>query len=347
MKRVAIIGVGLFSAGGPTLDQTWDFLLAGKSSHLVEGISGNHARRLSKLARVAIDKAIPPLPVGVPIDALCIGSTSASFFEVGHGAELEPGYLGLGLARDYRISSWFQTSQACASSSHAIALGADMIRWGRDVNVVLAGGADEVTPCVTAAFEAVRLHTDQCRPFGAERTGLVLGEAAAFVLLAAEGIGEALCYLDGIGLTCDAGDSVAPTGNGMSRAIVDAGRDAESGQVDFVVAHGTGTKLGDSFEADVISRVLYGWDMQNPPVSSYKGSLGHPQGASGAVGVALAVKALQTQTMFPTLRGKQDPEIPIQVVTTPTMARLKRVLCLSYGSWGTNAALLLKAPEAK
>ena len=372
-KRIEIIGASLVSSGGETLEQTWEFISKGYSSckplpeefschvqsnrgHWITTFERNPYRLLA-LAEKAIEQLFDGLEdrVGskqeIPsIGALCIGSTSSSFTEVERGVEVKPDYLGANLARKFEIPLWFQTSQACASSSHAIALGADLIRNGK-VDTVLAGGVDELACCVMAAFEAVKLHCDECKPFDRDRQGLVLGEAAAFVLMAREGLGQPWCYLDGAGLTCDAWNSVAPLQRGISKAILDAIVDAQCEKIDFVVTHGTGTKLNDFVEATAIWDAMKDLNFPFPVISSYKGSLGHPQGASGAVGIALAIQALRTQSLFPTVGLNQtDPAIPLEVVKTSSThlgTMLDEVLCLSYGSWGTNAAIVLSKREAR
>lgn len=343
MKRVAIIGVGLITAGGDTLPETWEFLQSGRRAYRIEHLE-EEPRRLQSLAHIAIDDALQSLPSDIQqVDALCLGSTSASFSQVERGIPLLPGYLVRILARHYDIKRWFQTSQACASSSYAIAMGADLIRHGF-AKVVLAGGADELTNCVQAAFSSVHLIAKECLPFGAHRRGIVLSEAAAFVLLAEEGIGDPICYVSPAGLTCDAHDSVAPTIEGITSAIMKA-VEVRATNIGFIVAHGTGTKVGDLAESEAIYRAACKLHIPTTAlVSSYKGSIGHPQGASGAVGVVLATEALRTQTAFPTLTGELDSAIHIPIATSAFKARdLTRVLCLSYGSWGVNSAMVLEA----
>ncbi|KKN32851.1 hypothetical protein LCGC14_0809690 [marine sediment metagenome] len=358
-ESVDILSVGLVSAGGWTLSETWANLIAGKDlrspmpldvaphvkskySYLVP-VDRCLPRRLTEIARRAAGQALAP--GSMEVDAVYVGSTSAAFNEVAQGQELDAGYLSEWLARRYKAPTWLQMSQACASSGYAIGLGADLIRSGR-ANVVLAGGADEVTAPAVAAFEAVRLHGDRCRPFDLERRNLVLGEAAAFVLLTKRGLGRPICSLDGVGLNCDAKDPAAPDPNGILRVILEAIKDAGYAQtgalaaVDLVIAHGTGTKINDLTESKAIMNSLG----PKPSVTSYKGALGHPQGASGAVALALAIQALKTGYVFPTV-GLQvkDPEIKASVAASVRQIPLERVLCLSSGSWGANAALAVSS----
>lgn len=363
---IDILGVGVVTAGGRNLDDTWKSVLSGEDlrrplpKYMVAGSRTVHGYqigrsdtvrfpgRLAFLAKRAADQALEMASQGrsltmVP-DAICVGSTSAGFYE----AEQEeihypPRYLVDSLGRWYGTTRTFQTSQACAASGHAIALGADLIRYG-GLDVVLVGGADELSASVIAAFNAVRLYGDQCHPYDVNRHGLALGEAAAFFVLARPGIGRAIAQLDGIGLSTDAVDAAAPDRAGISSAIIDALASSEWPDIQFICTHGTGTQLNDEVESQAIER-LFG--RPGPLVSSYKGSLGHPQGASGAVGMALAIKALQTQTAYPTVGIRElDPSIGVSVVQHPTPMKMSRVLCLSSGSWGANCALVVsEAPR--
>ncbi len=356
MDKVAILGVGLYTSGGETLDETWQFLQDGRTSVstlpdrirlLVKSDVGHRIvtvedgpYRLLRIAEKAARQALGAMDL-IP-DALVIGSTTASFPEVEAGDYYtHPSYLVKTLAGVLHIENYYQISQACASSGHAIAMGVDMIRQGR-AETVLVGGADELTCSAIAAFEAVNLYTPVCRPFDVDRKGVTLGEAGAFLLLAKEGIGQPLAYVTGVGLTCDAFSSVAPSQSGIERAIDYALQDAISLgiAINYVIAHGTGTKLNDQVEAAAIRAQCF-----HPFVSSYKGSLGHPQGASGAVGATLGVAALSKREIFPTVGMLiKDPALDIAVADGDSIRLgLSNVLVLSYGSWGTNAALVLEA----
>lgn len=359
MRKVGVLGIGLVASGGNTPDSVWERLVSGLSSYspvpdhfsqYVRTKKANFAKvdfhltgdeRLYNLARRSIDQALSGHGYIPTVDALCIGSSSASYAESEvEGISFAPGHLTEYLAMEYHIMKKFQFSQACASSGAAILAGVDMIRLGR-ADTVLAGGVDVVTRCVMSAFESIRIHSDVCRPFDSDRSCINLGEASAFVLLAKEGIGFPLAYLIGGSSSTDAYDSAAPSGYGLMNTIREALSDADLPVVDFVIAHGTGTKLSDDTESLAIQRSL-----GKVRVSSFKGGLGHTQGASGAVSVVLAVKALQTQTIFPTVGLEHsDPTIASRIILNTTAqkdVRLKTVLGLSFGTWGTNVALVVE-----
>lgn len=359
--RIGVLSAGMVSAGGKTLAETWDFVNGDIGSlvtlpyHL--GTTQRRAKvanlmaleytgikkigeRLFDIAVMAADQA-----VGVGnLDGICIGSTTDSYAAQEHGLPLE-NPLVVFLADRYRIPFHrFQFSNACASSSTAIAAGMDLIRSGR-ANTVLVGGADEVLASCIAAFDAVRIYGDECRPFDINRKGLTLGEGAAFFVLAKEGIGEPIAYLNGAGLTCDAKDEAAmdpyAIADAMVLAFIEAGD--EKRDLGFICAHGTGTKANDEAEAWAI-RLVYHHNV-TPPVVSYKGALGHPQGASGAFGLALTIESLRRQTIFANFGILQDdPALHLFVPGTPVEAKMKSAMVLSHGTWGVDTALHVSLP---
>ncbi len=158
----------------------------------------------------------------------------------------------------------FGVTSACSSSNHAIASAVDQIRLGR-ADVMLAGGTDApLVWGVLKGWEALRvLAPDTCRPFSADRQGLVLGEGAGMAVLETYEHAMArgatiLAELAGAGLSADASDIVAPTIEGPEAAmrfcLADAGLNPED--VDYLNAHGTGTKANDQIETAAIKRVF-------------------------------------------------------------------------------------------
>ena len=183
-----------------------------------------------------------------------------------------------------------------------------------------------------AAFDACRIYADECKPFDRDRKGLVLGEAAAFFLMARDTVGgRPLAWIDGVGSTCDAMDTAAMNSIAISKTIMQT----TPVDIDYIMAHGTGTIENDEAEADAIRQV---WpDCNTPLVASYKGALGHPQGASGAVGLALVFEAFETGHAFVTDIQNPDEELNLRLVGQPSL--LNRALVLSYGTWGVNTAM--------
>jgi nodulation protein E len=243
----------------------------------------------------------------------------------------------------------FATASACASSAHAIGVAFHMVRSGM-LDVALAGGADaSITPGYLKAWEAMRvLSPEACRPFSRDRTGLVIGEGAAIVLLeefsraAARGA-TVYAELVGFGMSADAADITAPSETGAAQAMRDALDDAgiAADAVGYINAHGTGTRLNDRTECAAIGAVFGG---RTPPASSSKSMLGHCLCASGALGFVSTVLALRHGVLPPTMGFRAaDPECPIDCV--PNEARPASVavaMANAFAFGGLNATLLAR-----
>jgi nodulation protein E len=238
----------------------------------------------------------------------------------------------------------FAVSSACSSSNHAIGQAFHLIRSGA-AQVMLAGGADAML-CFGGlkAWEGLRvLSSTGCRPFSADRDGMVMGEGAAVFVLEEWEHARArgapiLAELAGFAMTSDAADMVQPSATGAVRAMRLALRDAGLTQVDYINAHGTGTTANDRAEAQAIAAVFD----TPPPVSSTKSAHGHLMGGAGAVELLACLLALQG-TIPPTL-GFTAGDCPLDVV--PHQARQARVtttLSNSFAFGGLNAVLALRA----
>lgn len=317
-------------------------------------------RMLLAASEMAVTEARRTIPDVRP-DALFVGSTSdgLSEMEAWVGARDRTferhGYIGSlapGLGETCRIPSdrCWQFSEACASSSYAIAMAATSIAMGRS-EVAVAGGADRLCASVVSMFDAARIYAEELKPFDVNRKGVVLGEAAAYLVLASSDAmykirQTPLARLSGWGLTQDATGKATPEIDGIARAIREACWQADTFAIDFVCAHGTGTPSNDKVETSAILTAL----PAVPVVSSYKGALGHPQGASGAVGAALTIRAMQLGSPFPTVGLTDlDPEIAVPIARLEPWAyasdRIANALVLSSGSWGANAALVFSEVE--
>jgi len=239
---------------------------------------------------------------------------------------------------------------ACASATHAIGQAFHMVRNGQ-APIALGGGTEAcLTVGTVKAWEALRaLSTDTCRPFSRNRSGLVIGEGAAMFLL--EPRDRALArgarvYAEvlGFGMSADASDITAADADGGARAMRAALRDARANpeDVDYVNAHGTGTILNDRTESEALRKV-FGSHADRLAVSSSKAVLGHSMGAAGALELAAAALALQTQTIPPTANFEEpDPACDIDCV--PNVARSARVrmaMSNSFAFGGLNAVIAL------
>ncbi|MFC3206161.1 beta-ketoacyl-[acyl-carrier-protein] synthase family protein [Aquamicrobium soli] len=245
----------------------------------------------------------------------------------------------------------FGVTSACSSANHAIASAVDQIRLGR-ADVMLAGGTDApLSWGVLKAWEALRvLAPDTCRPFSADRQGLVLGEGAGMAVLesfdhaTARGA-EILGEIAGVGFSADASDIVAPTvegpENAMRACLADAGLNPED--VDYLNAHGTGTKANDMIETKAVKRV-FGSYVKDLSVSSTKSMHAHCLGASGALEMIACVNAIREGIVPPTANYREpDPECDLDITpNTPRERQVKVALSNAFAFGGTNAVLAFK-----
>jgi 3-oxoacyl-[acyl-carrier-protein] synthase II len=239
-------------------------------------------------------------------------------------------------------------ANACSAGGYALALGQDLVELG-EADAVVVAGADTMTESMLAMIGRFdETPTERVRPFDASRTGVLLGEgAAAMVLVPADGVAAAGVRLLGTGLSCDAGHETAPDPAGIRRAMTDAltraGR--EPREVDLVFAHGTGTRLNDPVEAGVL-RELYGTGEQAPLVTAVKGSVGHTSGVSPLTSLAVAVHTLR-RGVVPPIAGLRQPLAEgaglrfVHGRPRATAVRLAQVNAFGFG--GVNAVTLLEA----
>lgn len=249
-------------------------------------------------------------------------------------------------------------STACAASTDAIGQAFRMVRDGY-ADACLAGGAEaSVVEAVIGGFanmRALSLRNDDpagaCRPFDADRDGFVLGEGAAILVL--EPLHDALergariyAEVRGYGQSNDAHHMTAPdpSGAGAATAIRQALADAEMqpGQVDYVNAHATATRLADSAETAAV-RAAFGEHSRQLAISSTKSMTGHLLGAAGAVEAALTALAVQSQWVPPTINlVTPDPQCDLDYV--PGAGRTRRVdvaMSNSFAFGGHNSSLVL------
>jgi 3-oxoacyl-[acyl-carrier-protein] synthase II len=258
------------------------------------------------------------------------------------------------------------TSQttACAASNMAIGDALDAIRLGRAHTMFAGGGEAPVTEMAIAGFDAMRALSRRnddpegaSRPFDAERDGLVIGEAAAVLVLEelerAQARGARIyAELLGYGVSSDASHITEPdpTGSSPARAMRMAMEDAgiDPAEVGYVNAHATSTPVGDSSETKVIKLALGDEQARRTPISSTKGATGHTFGAAGAIEAAFSVLALRDEVLPPTINYENpDPDCDLDYI--PNVAReapgVKVAMSNSFGFGGHNAALVFRRWE--
>lgn len=246
----------------------------------------------------------------------------------------------------------FGVTSACASGNHAFSTALDMLRAGR-ADAIVAGGSDApVSYGIIKAWEAMRiLAKTGCRPFSADREGLVLGDGAGALVLETKESAERrgapmLAELAGTGLSADASDIVAPTIEGPAAAMRECLADAglEPADVDYVNAHGTATLGNDKTETRAI-REVFGDHADSLSVSSTKSMHAHCLGASSALEAIACIQAIRDGIVPPTVNYTEpDPDCDLDV--TPNEARkrpVKVALSNAFAFGGANAVVAFRA----
>jgi len=246
------------------------------------------------------------------------------------------------------------TATACSSSGHAIGQAFHLVKFGI-ADLMLAGGSEApITYGMIRSWESVRVlapgngdPSRACRPFSADREGLVIGEGAGVLLLeelehakqrGARIYGEVL----GFGLSSDASHITQPSIDGPARAVRMALAEGQINpeEVDYINAHGTGTRLNDATETQVIKEV-FKEHARRLAISSTKSMHGHTMGATGAIEMVATIQAIKQGVIPPTANYTQpDPECDLDYV--PNQAREKPVrvaVSNSFAFGGLNAVL--------
>ncbi|MCB2134475.1 MAG: beta-ketoacyl-[acyl-carrier-protein] synthase family protein [Rhodobacteraceae bacterium] len=245
----------------------------------------------------------------------------------------------------------FTVATACASSNHAMGLAFQLIRAG-SAPVIVTGGAEAML-CFGGlkAWEGLRVMSPEaCRPFSANRSGLVQGEGAAVFVFedwdhARRRGADILAEVAGFSMNADAKDIVVPDQSGAERAMAAALRDAGlgAGEVGYINAHGTGTKLNDKMECAAI-RAVFGAAAEQVAVSSTKSMHGHAIGAAGAIEILACLMALREGVVAPTI-GYEVPDLDCDLDIVANAARqadIRATISNAFAFGGQNAVLALK-----
>jgi len=366
--RIVVTGVALRSCLG-NLHQTWHSLLLGKTGLKISqpfselspyplGLIENKPLVLSSLVNPIIQEALSSASLSIPLAdcGVVIGSSRGCQGEwetllktgsVQGWQEMFPHQAATLTARHLRtLAPVLAPMNACSTGIWALARSYELLKEGLCQQVIAGAIETPITPLTIAGFQQMgALAKRGCYPFDLGREGLVLAEGAAVLIL--ESLESALtrgvtpiAEIKGFGLTCDAYHitSPEPRGHQAIRAIKDClGRSALAVEdIDLIYTHGTATRLNDEREAEII-QTIWGHNVQ---VSSIKGAIGHTLGASSASSVALALQSLKTQIVPPAV-GLNRPAFALNLAPEATSARLRNILCLSFGFGGQNAVLAL------
>ncbi|MCB7480233.1 beta-ketoacyl-[acyl-carrier-protein] synthase family protein [Christiangramia sediminis] len=262
-----------------------------------------------------------------------------------------PGYTTEKIAEYFGLNGMITTiSTACSSSANAIMMGAQMIESGKLMRVIV-GGSDCLTKFTLNGFNSLKiLSTKNSRPFDNARDGLNLGEAAGYLMLEAEDCingKTVLGRVSGYGNANDAFHQTASSENGegafqaISKALKKA--NLSTTDIDFINAHGTGTKNNDLSESVALKRIF---GDKVPYFSSTKGFTGHTLGAAGAVEAIFSLLAIQKGEMFPNLNFSTEMlETGLGPVTGFQKKNINTMLSNSFGFGGNCTSLIFQRNE--
>jgi nodulation protein E len=244
----------------------------------------------------------------------------------------------------------FVMASACASATQAIGTAAQLVRSGL-VDIAIAGGTEAPLSMGTIlAWDSMKVMSrDKCRPFSQTRDGMMISEGSGILILEAEAHARARGLVPqievaGFASNADATDIVAPSVEGMRRAMQGAIADADvvAGEISYINAHGTGTLANDVAETEAM-REVFGAE-RVPPASSTKGATGHALGAAGAIEAVATVIAMREGVAPPTANFEHaDPECEIDII--PNLARamsIEMALSNSFAFGGLNASLAFR-----
>ena len=245
----------------------------------------------------------------------------------------------------------FTVASACASSNHAMAQAFQMVHGGL-APVMVTGGSESML-CFggVKAWEGLRVMSkDACRPFSANRNGMVQGEGAGIFVFEeyeharARGA-DILAEVAGFAMSSDAADIVMPSKQGAARAISGALRDAKLNREDvgYINAHGTGTAANDKTECAAVADA-FSAHADKLMISSTKSMHGHLIGGTGAVELLACIMALRDGIIAPTIGYEEaDPECALDIVPNEAReAKVSAALSNAFAFGGLNAVIALR-----
>lgn len=385
--RVVVTGMGLVSPLGTGVAESWRRLVAGEQGFRPVSLfdtTGYRCRRageiplpvaprerrpraarfLAAAAREAVAMAGFTAWDGLPLSF----STTAGGMEFGEDflrgflARRRPALakiaryhprqqlIDLERALGFRAGPTFLLANSCASGANSVGHALDLLQAG-EADAVLAGGFEALNELVFAGFDCLQAATaEEIRPFDQHRSGLILGEGAAVLVLETEAHAvrrgaPALATLAGYGHATDTHHITqpAPTGAALTRALRDACARAgvAPASIDYVNAHGTGTPANDPAELAGYQAV-FGPEL--PLIRSTKAAIGHTLGAAGAIEAVLAIQTLRTGEVPPQL-GLREPLPGMETALRgPAKTPPRVVASANLGFGGSNAALVFTPP---
>ena len=376
MVKVVVTGIGLVSALGKSLEDSWQNLLLGKTGIKLHqifpelgivplGLIAEKPSLLNTLAEIVVNSALQDAELVAPLFdcAVVIGSSrgyqasweimARQMYQEEAESNLDnwlntlPQMNAIAIARKIgSTAAVLAPMAACATGIWAIAQATMLIKTGQYQRVITGAIEAPITPLTIAGFRQMgALAKTGAYPFDLQREGLVLGEGGAILILesaelAAQRQAKIYGEILGFGLTADAyhGNSPEPLGKSAIIAIKQCLERSHISptDIDYIHTHGTATQLNDRIESKIIQHLF----SPKLAISSTKGSTGHTLGASGALGVAFSLMALQQQILPPCV-GLQQPEFNLNFIPSAQESKIQQVLCFSFGFGGQNAVIAL------
>lgn len=370
--QVVVTGIGLVTALGATLTESFTNLIAGNTGiklhqpfwelgKLPLAMLDTKPTPLTAITAELVKSALLDAGLSLPlVDAGVVIGSSRGFqsqwekmlhhramAKLGDWLDSLPHMNAIAAARQIGTTGIVQAPMAaCATGLVAIAQGSLLIQSGQCDRVLVGGVESPITPLTITGFAQMgALAQTGAYPFDSNREGLVLGEGGAILVLEslelaqqrqAKIYGEILGYA----IANDAyhPNAPEPTGKSAIRTIRQALERSriQPEQIDYIHAHGTATIRNDAVENEIIQTIFN----HQPYVSSTKGATGHTIGASGALGAAFCLMALQQQILPPCV-GLRSSEFNLNLLTQAQTISVSHALCLSFGFGGTNTAIVL------
>jgi 3-oxoacyl-[acyl-carrier-protein] synthase II len=376
LVRVVVTGIALVSSLGKNLETSWRNLLLGKTGIKLHqpfpelgmiplGLIAEKPFSLNTLTEIVVTSALQDAQLVAPLPdcGVVIGSSRSyqaswelmaqQVYQQEAGLNLDdwlntlPQMNAIAVARQIgSTGAVLAPMAACATGISAIAQATMLIKTGQYQQVITGAIETPITPLTIAGFRQMgALAKTGAYPFDLQREGLVLGEGGAVFILESAELAtqrQARIYGEilGFGLTADAYHGTSPEPEGKS-AIVAIKQCLERSHIlptdiDYIHTHGTATQLNDRMESKIIQSLF----PAKLAISSTKGSTGHTLGASGALGVAFSLMALQEQILPPCV-GLKQPEYNLNFIISAQESKIQQVLCLSFGFGGQNAVIAL------
>jgi 3-oxoacyl-[acyl-carrier-protein] synthase II len=240
---------------------------------------------------------------------------------------------------------------ACAAGNYAIGYAFDLLCLGM-ADIVIAGGSDPISKIAFTGFNRLLATAkESCKPFDKNRDGMAVGEGAGMLVLetlshALKRGTEIIAEVLGYGIACDAYNMTIPDPSGsggilaLQKAFSNANISADS--VDYISAHGTGTKENDKTETFII-KTVFGDRAKRIPVSSLKSMVGHTMGAASAIEAVACCLTIQHHTILPTINyADPDPDCDLDYVpNTARSAKINMVVSNAYAFGGNTSTLVL------